>query len=258
MALVARLCRRSSIRRSSLLHGGAFYNAYMGSSNTAGEKRPLSLTDDTRSITYNNSTPSYLAYYSTDSDRAGSDDHRAGEISVKPSNTPTRHGGVRGQSRRSLLWSNPWDLVPFSFYNRGGFGNVLEHMSGNLNRLFQNLVPSRILGRLKEDDKRYKLQYEVPGFSKEDLKITIDKGFLTISGEHQEEEGDESNHDHHDEEGADGYWHGSRYRFYHTSLMLPADAKVDDIKAELKHGVLRITIPRSEDSKSDAKTVHIE
>ncbi|XP_039143182.1 26.5 kDa heat shock protein, mitochondrial-like [Dioscorea cayenensis subsp. rotundata] len=208
MALVARLCRRSSIRRSSLLHGGSFYNAYMGSSNTAGEKRSLSLTDDARSITYNCS-PSYLAYYSTDSDRA---DHRAGEISVKTSNTPTRHGGGRGQSRRSLLWSNPWDLVPFSFNNRGRFGNVLEHMSGNLNQLFQNLVPSRILGRLKEDDKRYKLQYEVPGFSKEDLKITIDKGFLTNSGEHQEEEGDESDHDDYDEEEEDGYWHGSRYR----------------------------------------------
>lgn len=85
-------------------------------------------------------------------------------------------------------------------------------MSGNLNQLFQNLVPSRILGRLKEDDKRYKLQYEVPGFSKEDLKITIDKGFLTNSGEHQEEEGDESDHDDYDEEEEDGYWHGSRYR----------------------------------------------
>ncbi|KAM0933296.1 putative small heat shock protein HSP20 [Dioscorea sansibarensis] len=253
MALVARLCMRSCTRRSSLLHGGSLYNAYMGNTNAAGEKRSPSLTDDARSITYN-STP-YLAYHTTDSDRAGSDDHRAGEISVKPFNTPTRHGGGRGRGRRSLLWSNPWDLVPFSRSHGGGFGNVLEHMSGSLNRLCQNLVPSCILGRLKEDDKRYKLQYEVPGFSKEDLKITVDKGFLTISGEHKEEEGDESDHDD-DEE--DGSWHGSRYRFYHTSLMLPADAKVDDIKAELKHGVLRITIPRSEDSKSDAKMVHIE
>ncbi|KAJ6952768.1 hypothetical protein NC653_041794 [Populus alba x Populus x berolinensis] len=65
------------------------------------------------------------------------------------------------------------------------------------NKLFQNLhipSPSNLIGRVKEKDECYKLRYEVPGVSKEDLKITINDGVLTIKGELKEEE----------EEGSDG------------------------------------------------------
>ncbi|KAL3565788.1 hypothetical protein D5086_033834 [Populus alba] len=56
-----------------------------------------------------------------------------------------------------------------------------------------DFVPA-LYGRVKEKDECYKLRYEVPGVSKEDLKITINDGVLTIKGELKEEE----------EEGSDG------------------------------------------------------
>lgn len=89
----------------------------------------------------------------------------------------------------------------------------------------------------------------MPGIAKEDVKITIDDGMLTIKGEHKEEkeEGDD-----------DEYWSSSSYGYYNTSLVLPDDAKGDEIKAELKDGVLTVTIPRTEKPKKDVKQVIVQ
>lgn len=120
----------------------------------------------------------------------------------------------------------------------------------NINRLLDNLniSPVQLLGRVKEDDKSYKLRYEVPGLSKEEVKITIDDGVLSIKGEHKEEEGSDDEDEH---------WSSRSYGYYNTSVVLPDDAKVDDIKAELKDGVLSIIVPKSEVSKKNVKHVQI-
>ncbi|CAI0422450.1 unnamed protein product, partial [Linum tenue] len=131
-----------------------------------------------------------------------------------------------------------------------GLGNALLQATDNINRLFQNLhlTPSNLIGRFKEKDECYKLRYEVPGLSKEDLKITVDDGVLTIKGEHKEEaQGG----------GDDEFWSARSYGFYHTTVLLPEDAKADDIRAELKDGLLQITVPRTERPKDAVKEVQI-
>ncbi|KAL5160527.1 26 heat shock protein, mitochondrial [Glycine soja] len=101
-----------------------------------------------------------------------------------------------------------------------GLGSALMQASENINRLLM---------------------------TKEDVKITIDDGVLTIKGEHKEEKDD------------DEHWSStSSYGYYNTSLLLPDDAKADDIKAELKDGVLTVTIPRTEKPKKDVKQVTVE
>ncbi|KAL3008384.1 hypothetical protein AAZX31_07G029200 [Glycine max] len=110
-----------------------------------------------------------------------------------------------------------------------GLGSALMQASENINRLFENmnLRPWSLSG--------------------EDVKITIDDGVLTIKGEHKEEKDD------------DEHWSStSSYGYYNTSLLLPDDAKADDIKAELKDGVLTVTIPRTEKPKKDVKQVTVE
>ncbi|GMI82050.1 hypothetical protein like AT1G52560 [Hibiscus trionum] len=131
-----------------------------------------------------------------------------------------------------------------------GLGNALMQATENINRLFDtlDLTPSQLMARVKEQDDCYKLRYDMPGLTKEDVKITIDNGVLNIKGEHEEEE----------EEGSDDeHWSGRSYGYYNTSLVLPDDAKVDDIKAELKDGVLSIIVPKTEESKKDVKQVQI-
>lgn len=131
-----------------------------------------------------------------------------------------------------------------------GLGNALIQATENINRLFENLniTPSQLMGRVKEEDECYKLRYDVPGLGKDDVKITIHDGVLTIKGEQKEEE----------EEGSDDdYWSARSYGYYNTSLVLPDDAKADEIRAELKDGVLSIVIPRTEKPKQDVKEVKI-
>ncbi|KAI3900973.1 hypothetical protein MKW92_009337 [Papaver armeniacum] len=134
-----------------------------------------------------------------------------------------------------------------------GVGDALLQATNNLNKLFENWAPSGLIGRMKENESRYKLRYELPGLTKEDVKITVHDNSLTIKGEHREEEEEEDT-----EEDDDEHWSASRYGYYETSFMLPDDAKVDEIKAEMKGGVLSITIPRTEDAKpKDIKEIEI-
>ncbi|KAK7294092.1 hypothetical protein RJT34_16975 [Clitoria ternatea] len=157
------------------------------------------------------------------------------------------------RGRRWLWRNNDPDFPPaLNEFFPSGLGNALMQASENINRLFENmnLTPWSLSGRVKERDDHYKLRYDMPGVAKEDVKITIDDGVLTIKGEHKEEK----------EEGNDNdneYWSSSSYGYYNTSLVLPDDAKVDDIKAELKDGVLSVTIPRTDKPKKDVKHVTI-
>ncbi|XP_042488842.1 26.5 kDa heat shock protein, mitochondrial [Macadamia integrifolia] len=149
---------------------------------------------------------------------------------------------------RRPLWRNDnHDLTPFSRHELfpSRLGNALVQAKERLNRLIEKLSPSRLIGRLKKDDEAYKLRYEVPGLAKEDLKITIVDGFLTIVGERKEEEDEED-------------WSPTSYGFYNAILLLPDDAKVDEIVAEMKDGVLIIIIPRAEKPRKEVKEVKIQ
>ncbi|XP_020535287.1 26.5 kDa heat shock protein, mitochondrial isoform X2 [Jatropha curcas] len=181
----------------------------------------------------------------TGADKVAGETSDGKEVAVSDSKKPSKLFSKR-KGRRGLWRGNGQEFVPQLF----GLGNALLQASENMNRLIQNLnlTPTNLMGRFKEKDQCYKVRYEVPGLSKEDLKITIDDGVLTIKGEHKEEE----------EEGSDDErWSMRSYGYYNTSVLLPDDAKVDEIKAELKNGVLHISIPRTEQPKKDAKEVPI-
>ena len=80
------------------------------------------------------------------------------------------------------------------------------------------------------------LKADLPGVSKEDLKIDIDDNTLVISGQRQEE---------HEEGGKDeGYQLYERsYGSFYREVPLPQDVNPDDIQAEMRDGVLKVTVP---------------
>ncbi|KAM3264610.1 26.5 kDa heat shock protein, mitochondrial-like [Capsicum annuum] len=109
--------------------------------------------------------------------------------------------------------------------------------------------PSQLMGRCKEDDKSYRIRYDVPGLGKEDEKIMVEDGILTIKGEHKEEkEGSDDD---------DESWSSISYGYYNNNILLPEDAKADEIKAIVKDGVLTITIPKSKRPKKDVKEIQV-
>ncbi len=103
---------------------------------------------------------------------------------------------------------------------------------------------------VKETNKAYTLDIEVPGLKKEDLSITIEDGYLIVSGEQS------SNNEKKDEEGSYIFQErsfGSYSRSYYVG-----DVKEEDIKASLKDGVLQITIPKKEEVTPVKKTIAID
>lgn len=151
------------------------------------------------------------------------------------------------KQRKKGLWrrndDHNLDLLP------AGLGNALVQATENINKLLENLSPLRLLGRFKEHDECYKLRYLMPGLGKEDVKITVEDGVLRIRGEHKEVDEEESD---------DEFFSAMRYGYYDYTVVLPEDAKVDEIKAEIKDGVLTIVIPRTETPKKDVKEVQID
>jgi HSP20 family protein len=75
---------------------------------------------------------------------------------------------------------------------------------------------------------------ELPGVKKEDVKVNITEGTLTLEGERKEEK----------EEKREGYYHSERsYGKFFRSIPLPEAAKTEQATAEFKDGVLEITVP---------------
>lgn len=88
-----------------------------------------------------------------------------------------------------------------------------------------------------EDEKGYLIKADLPEIRKEDLKVTVDSGVLTISGERLLEKEEKSRRYHRVERA-----HGTFLR----TFGIPEDADPSQVKAEFKDGVLRVTIAKDE------------
>lgn len=95
----------------------------------------------------------------------------------------------------------------------------------------------------KEDNDALYLRIDMPGLGKENVKVVAERGTLVIRGEGGAEEGD-----------------AESGRKYSTRIDLaPELYKIDEIKAEMKNGVLKIVVPRMKENESrDLHEVKIE
>lgn len=100
---------------------------------------------------------------------------------------------------------------------------------------------------ISETPQQYNIRAEIPGMKKEDIKISVNKNVLTLSGEKKEEKKMEGEKFHRSE---------SYYGSFQRSFVLPDGIKADKVEAAFKDGVLAVTIPKSEEAKS--KTVEIK
>ena len=96
-----------------------------------------------------------------------------------------------------------------------------------------------------EDAKQFVVKAEVPGVSKDDISITLADDVLTLKGErkdHREERGEEK--------GDHTLFREWTYGTFQRTLPLPQNVKGDAVKADYKDGVLTITLPKTEESRS--------
>lgn len=98
------------------------------------------------------------------------------------------------------------------------------------------------------DDTAYRITMELPGVSEEDIELNIAGGVATVRGEKKTERKDS---------GDTWFFSERRYGAFSRSFRLPDDADADAVKAEMKDGVLTVTLPRKSHVTSDAKKIPI-
>ncbi|GLU05581.1 hypothetical protein SLE2022_226780 [Rubroshorea leprosula] len=96
---------------------------------------------------------------------------------------------------------------------------------------------------VKEDNNALNLRMDMPGLSREDVNVSVDQNTLMIKGECSKETDNEES--------------GRRYS---SMLELPPNIyKVDEIKAEMKNGVLKVVVPKvTEEERKDVYEVKVE
>ncbi|MCL5028747.1 MAG: Hsp20/alpha crystallin family protein [Bacteroidetes bacterium] len=102
---------------------------------------------------------------------------------------------------------------------------------------------------ISEDKDNYTLKLDLPGVSKDDVKISYTDGQLNISGERKQEK-----------ETKDAKFHRVEraYGKYYRSFSLPSKIKDDKIEAEFKDGQLIITVPKAEEAKPKEISIKIK
>lgn len=93
---------------------------------------------------------------------------------------------------------------------------------------------------LVEKDDEFVVKVELPGVSKDDVKITLHDNVLTIRGEKKEEKVSKDSNYHRLERS---------YGSFQRSFTLPTSVKQDKVEAEYRDGVLTITLPKAEEAK---------
>jgi HSP20 family protein len=93
---------------------------------------------------------------------------------------------------------------------------------------------------ISEDEKEYLIKAELPEVKKEDVKVSVQEGVLTISGERKSEKEEKSKKFHRVE------W---AYGSFERSFTLPEDADADKVAGDFKDGVLKVHVPKSEKAK---------
>ena len=104
---------------------------------------------------------------------------------------------------------------------------------------------------IKETDDDYKLSIEMPGFKKDEIKVSLDNGYLTVSAEkaEKEEEGKEK---------SAKYLRRECRVSCQRSYYVGDDVQGDSVKAKYDNGMLELTVPKAAPKKIETKSIAIE
>jgi len=136
----------------------------------------------------------------------------------------------------------------------------LEDMSDRLNRMFARPA-LRTNGKetltvadwvptvdISETDGEYVIKAELPEVKKDDVKVTLEDGVLTIQGQRRQEKDEKTTKYHRIERS---------YGTFVRSFSLPDQVNESGVKAEFKEGMLNLHIPKSEKAKPRAIDVKV-
>lgn len=131
-------------------------------------------------------------------------------------------------------WGNDW--------NKSFFG---KH-----NPLFGKRARNLMKTDVKENDNSYELEVDLPGFKKDEVKLQLSDGYLTISAE----KGLDKDEEKHGRLIRQERYEGAMQRSFYVGDGLTED----DVKASFANGVLKISLPKAKAKKALPEESYIE
>ena len=136
----------------------------------------------------------------------------------------------------------------------------LEDMQGRLNRLFGESPFARTRENgvsfagwspavdVQETDQEYLIKADLPDVKKEDVKVELLDGTLTIEGERQQEK---------EEKGKKFHKIEREYGKFLRRFAMPSEVDASKVQADFKNGVLNVHLPKSATAKPKAIDVKV-
>jgi len=162
------------------------------------------------------------------------------------------------------------DLIPWNREKGDGlFKSDMDHpilaLQKEMNRMFDNFSRSvfdfpslpREMGLAKtispkidvvESDKEIKVTAELPGMEEKDIEVDFSRDTLVIRGEKKAEK---------EEKKEDYYFMERSYGSFHRVIPVSAGVDRDKVEATFKNGVLKITLPKTEEAQKETKKIKI-
>ena len=127
----------------------------------------------------------------------------------------------------------------------------------DVEQLFDNFVGSPLLSSLyekqymradiKEDEKEYIVEVELPGVKKEEIDVSIDNDVLTISVNRNEQV----------EEKTEQYIRQERRVGSFSRSFYIDNVDIDNVSAKFENGILTVVLPKKEPSSPTGKKIDI-
>ena len=97
---------------------------------------------------------------------------------------------------------------------------------------------------ITEDKDAFKLTMAAPGMDKEDFHVDVENDVITISAEKEEEEKSATRQEY-------------NYNSFSRSFRLPASVMKNKIEAKYRDGILKLTLPKTEDARKANGSIEI-
>lgn len=138
-----------------------------------------------------------------------------------------------------VRWKDRGELAPWT---------PLRDLEGQFNRMFGELARDYVpfdrgwapAVDMKENGLEYTLEADLPGMKKEEIDVSVVDNVVTLKGE-RKHESETKEKDYHRVE--------RRYGSFERSFEIPGGFDAGKIAAQFDNGVLRVTLPKREESK---------
>jgi HSP20 family protein len=148
-------------------------------------------------------------------------------------------------------WKPLRELAPFREF---------ERVRRQMDRLWDSFLEGGLIRRGEETEwlpsldvaetkNELVVKAEVPGMDPKDIDISLSDGMLTIRGEKRQEK---------EEKEADYHLVERSYGSFTRSVQLPKEVQSDKIGASYKNGILKISLPKSEEAKKKEIKIKVE